>query len=202
MQAQQHKKTLGNQEAEFASELSSMKQLHEQSLCDMRTQHQLQLSDLQNGIQAHQTEIQLEQSRLAQQHQAELSCQLLLSQKSAAESAQLLSHLRAEHDQELSELQSQHLDQIQRLLNESQQRECAFRQEGVMHCQELEDIAAHYEVCLGANAAQVCGLPAHFTTVQAAGHAFASSGVALSTHCMNCGLSLLVLLFQVGRSTE
>lgn len=105
------------QQAEFESELSSMRQLHEQSLFELQAQHVSELSKLQLELtQAHQTDLALKLGALNQQHEQELTQQTRLSQQAAEAAALAMDDLRIEHDQAQAEVLAEHgraLQQIQ-----------------------------------------------------------------------------------------
>ena len=123
------------QEADLASELSSLRQLHEQSLHELRAQHHLELTELIGRLcHAHQTELDNELGELRLQHQAELSHQQQLSEQSAAESQ---TDLTAQHDWELAELQHEHLVLTQKLDTEHQQSQEQQRQDFAEQLQAL-----------------------------------------------------------------
>ena len=131
---------LMQQEADFASEMSSLKQLHEQSLCDMQAQHQSQLSQNQiELIKAHQIELASLTRTLAEEHQAELSRQQQLSQQTAVESAELLTVVRAQQQQDLHALQVEHSVLVEQLQSEHQQSKSEQSQAFADQMQELQD---------------------------------------------------------------
>lgn len=110
------------QEADLTSELNSLRQLHEQSLDDLRTQHHSELTQLQAELShAHQNELNTQLSELRKQHQADVGHQQQLSEQFAAESAQMLTETQAHRDQALAELQHEHLLLTQKLEVEHQQ---------------------------------------------------------------------------------
>lgn len=128
------------QEADFASEMSSLRQLHEQSLIDMHTQHQSQLSLNQTELtEVHQSELASVASRLVEEHQAELSRQQQLSQQTAIESADLLTELRAQQERDLRALQAEHSHLVLRLQSEHQQSKAEQSQAFADQMQELQD---------------------------------------------------------------
>lgn len=132
------------QAADFASEMTSLRQLHEQSLHDMRTQHQSQLSQVQAELtQAHQSELASAQSRLTEEHQAELRCQQQFSQQAAVESAYSLRELRAQQEQDLHALQADHASLVQQLQNEHQQSKSQQSQAFADQMQELTEKLSH-----------------------------------------------------------
>ena len=131
---------LRQQEADFASEMSSLKQLHEQSLCDMQTQHQSQLSETQAELtKAHQSQLASLTSTLVEEHQAELSRQQQLSQQTAVESGELLTVLRAQQLQDLHALQVEHSVLVEQLQREHQQSKSEQSKAFANQMQELQD---------------------------------------------------------------
>lgn len=132
------------QEADFACEISSLRQLHEQSLRDMQAQHQSQLSQIQAElVAAHHSELAFLASRLAEEHRAELSCQQQLSQQTEVDSAASLSALRAQQQQELSALRAEHSLLVEQLQLEHQQSTSEQTQDFADQLQELQDRLQH-----------------------------------------------------------
>lgn len=128
------------QEADFASEMSCLKQLQQQSLCDMQSQHQSQLSQTQvELIVSHQSELASLTSRLNKEHQAELSRQQQLSQQAAEESAEMVAMLRAQQQQDLCALQAEHSVLVEQLHSEHQQSKSEQSQVFADQLQELQD---------------------------------------------------------------
>ena len=128
------------QEADFASEMSSLRQLHQQSLCDMQTQNQSQLSQTQTEIiESHQSELASLTGRLNKEHQAELHLQQQLSQQTADESAEMVALLRAQQQQDLCALQAEHSVLVEQLQSEHQQSKSEQSQVFADHMQELQD---------------------------------------------------------------
>lgn len=132
------------QAANFASEMTSLKQLHEQSLHDICSQHNLQLRQFQAELtQAHQIQLASALSRLAEEHQAELGRQQQLSQRTAVEAADSLGELRAQQERELHHLQAEHANLVQELQNEHQQSKSQQRQAFTDQMQELQERLGH-----------------------------------------------------------
>lgn len=156
----------GQHEADFASEMSSLKQLHAQSLCDMHTQHQSQLRQIQAELhEAYQHEVASLTSTLAEEHQAELSRQQQLSQQTAVESADLVALLRAQQQQALLALQTEHSVLIEQLQTEHQQSKSEQSQAFADQMQELQDRQRRERACTLSQAQE--GAAAVMRSVQA-----------------------------------
>ena len=108
------------QQAEFESELSSMRQLHEQSLSELQAQHVSELSDLQLELtKAHQADLTSKLAALNQQHEQELTQQTRLSQQAAEAAALAMDDLRIEHDRTQAEVVAQHGQVLQQMQDEA-----------------------------------------------------------------------------------
>lgn len=132
------------QAADFASEMTSLRQLHEQSLHDMCSQHKAQLSQIQPELtRAHQSELASALSRLTEEHQAELGRQQQLTQQTAVEAADSLRELRAQREKELHALQAEHANLLQELQHEHQHSKSQQRQAFADQVQELQERLGH-----------------------------------------------------------
>lgn len=117
------------QQAEFESELSSMRQLHEQSLTELQGQHEAELSKLQRELtQAHQEELASELEALSQQHEQEVTQQLQLREVAVGDSARALDDLKAEYEQGHSLVTQRLLHEIQQLGEEQSHAEAKLTQ--------------------------------------------------------------------------
>ena len=104
------------QQAEFESELSSMRQLHEQSLFELQAQHVSELNNTQLELtQAHQADLMSKLEAFSQQHEQELTQQMQLSQQAAEASAHAMIDLRVEHDHAQAEVLAQHGQALQQI---------------------------------------------------------------------------------------
>ena len=108
------------QQAEFESELCSMRQLHEQSLAELQAQHVSDLSNLQLELtQAHQADLASKLGALTQQHEQDLTQHMRLNQQAAEASAHAMDHLRNEHDHAQAEVVAQHGQVLQQMQDEA-----------------------------------------------------------------------------------